>query len=88
MPPRTELFRSSRSESLGGSQWSIGALMRANNANEPSRAPISKEVRKSVSGVRKRRLTDHRQASVYDDDSAIRAMIAAKTEPMGERGRD
>jgi len=88
MPPRTEWFGAIRKESLVDSQSSIGALLRANNANELSQATKSKVVRKNVSGVRNGRLTDHRQATVYDNDSAIRVTIAAKTEPMGERGRD
>jgi len=88
MPPRTEWFGAIRKESLVDSQSSIGALLRANNANELSQATKSKVVRKNVSGVRNGRLTDHRQASVYDNDSAIRAAIAAKREPIGERGRD
>jgi len=46
------------------------------------------DVRKNVSGVRKRRRTDHLQAKVYDGDSAISAAIAAKPEPIGDRGRD
>jgi hypothetical protein len=46
------------------------------------------DVRKNASSVRKRRRTDHLRAKVYDGDSAISAAIAAKTEPIGERGRD
>jgi hypothetical protein len=38
-------------------------------------------VRKNASGVRKRRRTDHRQAKVYDGDSAIRAAIAELSDP-------
>lgn len=76
MPPRTELFQAIRSESLSDSQSSIGAVMGANNANEPFAARRFKSVRKSASGVRRGRLADRRESSVYDGDSAIRAAIA------------
>ena len=59
-----------------------------NNANVPFVERLTNVVRKNVSSVRKRRRTDHRRARVYDGDSAISAAIAAKTEPLGERGRD
>ena len=76
MPPRTELFPANRSESSIDSQSSIGVVTGANNDNGRLLRVRGEWVRKSVSGVRRGRLTDHWESSVYDGDSVIRAAVA------------
>ena len=76
MPPRTELFQANRRETRCDSKSSIGAAVGANNDNGGLLRVRGEGVRKSVSGVRRRRLTDRRELSVYDGDSAIRAAVA------------
>jgi hypothetical protein len=68
--------------------WNVTSAILKSAARCKIAAVLAQVVRKNASSVRKRRRTDHLQAKVYDGDSAIRAAIAAKTEPIGERGRD